>query len=148
MNQATTTSPMMTSQSISRRPAPKPRSHWASRAWSGLVVGLMTFFLINVGLMIASVATNSVAKRGLGTLLPSGWTIEWYSAAWQDVQLGDVLLVTIQVVLSVVVLSILIGVPAAYTLARRNFRGKKLLTGLFLLPLMIHRSLTVFRWRP
>jgi len=137
MTQATTTSPMMTSQSISRQPAPKRRSHWASRAWSGLVVGLMTFFLINVGLMIASVATNSVAKRWLGTWLPNGWTLEWYSAAWQEFQLGDVLLVTIQVVLSVVVLSILIGVPAAYTLARRNFRGKKLLTGLFLLPLMI-----------
>lgn len=101
------------------------------------MVGLMTFFLINVGLMIASVATNSVAKRWLGTWLPSGWTLEWYSAAWQEFQLGDVLLVTVQVVLSVVVLSILIGVPAAYTLARRNFRGKKLLTGLFLLPLMI-----------
>ena len=128
---------MMTSQSISRQPAPKRRSHWASRAWSGLVVGLMTFFLINVGLMIASVATNSVAKRWLGTWLPNGWTLEWYSAAWQEFQLGDVLLVTVQVVLSVVVLSILIGVPAAYTLARRNFRGKKLLTGLFLLPLMI-----------
>ncbi|WP_265214446.1 ABC transporter permease [Herbaspirillum lusitanum] len=128
---------MMTSQSISRQPAPKRRSHWASRAWSGLVVGLMTFFLINVGLMIASVATNSVAKRWLGTWLPNGWTLEWYSAAWQEFQLGDVLLVTVQVVLSVVVLSIVIGVPAAYTLARRNFRGKKLLTGLFLLPLMI-----------
>ena len=140
MTQATTTSPMMTSQSISRQPAPERNTHnkhWASRAWSGLVVGLMTFFLINVGLMIASVATNSVAKRWLGTWLPSGWTLEWYSAAWQEFQLGDVLLVTIQVVLSVVVLSILIGVPAAYTLARRNFRGKKLLTGLFLLPLMI-----------
>lgn len=137
MTQATTTSPMMTSQSISRQPAPKRRTHWASRAWSGLVVGLMTFFLINVGLMIASVATNSVAKRWLGTWLPNGWTLEWYSAAWQEFQLGDVLLVTMQVVLSVVVLAILIGVPAAYTLARRNFRGKKLLTGLFLLPLMI-----------
>ena len=138
MTQATTTtSPMMTSQSISRQPAPKRRTHWGSRAWSGLVVGLMTFFLINVGLMIASVATNSVAKRWLGTWLPSGWTLEWYSAAWQEFQLGDVLLVSVQVVLSVVVLSILIGVPAAYTLARRDFRGKKLLTGLFLLPLMI-----------
>jgi putative spermidine/putrescine transport system permease protein len=36
-----------------------------------------------------------------------------------------------------VFLSILIGVPAAYALARRNFRGKNLLMGLFLLPLMI-----------
>jgi len=41
------------------------------------------------------------------------------------------------VVAAVVFLSILIGVPAAYALARRDFRGKNLLMGLFLLPLMI-----------
>ncbi len=34
-------------------------------------------------------------------------------------------------------MSLLIGVPAAYTLARKDFRGKKLLTLLFLLPLMV-----------
>ena len=107
------------------------------RAWSALVVGFMTFFLLNVGLMIASVATNSFAQRWFGTWLPAGFTIEWYAAAWKEFQLGDVLLVTVQVVLAVVVLSILIGVPAAYTLARREFRGKRLLMGLFLLPLMI-----------
>ena len=45
--------------------------------------------------------------------------------------------VTVEVVLAVVVLSILIGVPAAYALARRNFRGKQLVLLLFLLPLII-----------
>ena len=47
------------------------------------------------------------------------------------------LVVTVVVVFSVVFLSLLIGVPAAYTLARKDFRGKKLLTLLFLLPLMV-----------
>jgi len=42
-----------------------------------------------------------------------------------------------EVVLAVVVLAVVIGVPAAYTLARREFRDKKLLMGLFLLPMMI-----------
>ena len=40
---------------------------------------------------------------------------------------------TVVVVFSVVLLSLLIGVPAAYALARKDFRGKKLLTLLFLL---------------
>jgi putative spermidine/putrescine transport system permease protein len=120
------------------KPAPlKLQSNWWGRMWSGLVVGFMTFFLANVALMIASVATNSVARRWFGTWLPEGTTLEWYSAAWKEFQLGDVLLVTVQVVFAVVFLSLLIGVPAAYALARREFRGKKLLTGLFLLPLMV-----------
>jgi putative spermidine/putrescine transport system permease protein len=107
------------------------------RAWGGLLVGLMALFIINITLMVAAVAVNSFATRWLGTWLPSGYTTNWYFAAWKEFQLRDVLWVTVQVVLSVVVLSILIGVPAAYALARRDFPGKKLVTLLFLLPLII-----------
>src|SRR4029079_10870136 len=91
------------------------------RAWRGLLLGFMTLFVVNIGLMIATVATSSFAKRWLGTWLPAGWTTMWYSAAWKKFQLDSVLLVTVEVVLAVVFLSLLIGVPAAYTLARRNF---------------------------
>ena len=110
---------------------------WLERAWRGLLYGLMTLFVVNIGLMIAAVATNSFAKRWLGTWLPEGWTTNWYVAAWKEFQLGDILLVTIEVVFAVVFLALLIGVPAAYTLARRNFYGKRLLMLLFLLPLMV-----------
>jgi len=52
-------------------------------------------------------------------------------------QLDDVLIVTFQVVGAVVLLSGLLGVPAAYALARRNFPGKQLVILLFLLPMLI-----------
>jgi putative spermidine/putrescine transport system permease protein len=107
------------------------------RAWRALVWGLIAFFLVNVGMMIIAVATNSVATRWLGTWLPEAYTLNWYVSAWKEFQLGHVLVVTVVVVFSVVFLSLLIGVPAAYTLARKDFRGKKLLTLLFLLPLMV-----------
>jgi putative spermidine/putrescine transport system permease protein len=107
------------------------------RAWRALVWGLIAFFLVNVGMMILAVATNSVATRWLGTWLPEAYTTGWYLSAWKEFQLGHVLVVTVVVVFSVVFLSLLIGVPAAYTLARKDFRGKKLLTLLFLLPLMV-----------
>ena len=110
---------------------------WFDRSWRALLLGLMTLFVINIGLMIAAVAVSSFARRWLGTWLPEGWTTTWYSAAWKEFQLGDVLTVTVQVVLSVVFLALLIGVPAAYTLARRDFRGKRALMLLFLLPLMV-----------
>ena len=109
----------------------------AERVWRSLLLGLMTLFVVNIGLMIAAVATSSFAKRWLGTWLPDGWTVGWYAAAWKEFQLGSVLWVTIEVVLAVVLLSLVIGVPAAYTLARRDFRGKQALMLLFLLPLMV-----------
>jgi putative spermidine/putrescine transport system permease protein len=110
---------------------------WLERVWRGLLYGMMTLFVVNIGLMIAAVATNSFARRWLGTWLPEGWTVNWYASAWREFQLGDVLLVTIEVVFAVVFLALLIGVPAAYTLARRDFYGKRLLMLVFLLPLMV-----------
>ncbi len=110
---------------------------WLERAWSALLWGMMAFFIVNVALMIAAVATSSISRRWLGTWLPDGYTATWYSSAWKEFQLADVLIVTVEVVLSVVALALVIGVPAAYTLARRNFLGKGALMLLFLLPLMV-----------
>jgi putative spermidine/putrescine transport system permease protein len=107
------------------------------RAWRALLWGVSTLFLVNIGFMIAAVATNSFASRWLGTWLPQGWTVSWYADAWKEFQLASILWVTVEVVLTVVVLALLIGVPAAYTLARRDFRGKRALMLLFLLPLMV-----------
>ena len=112
-------------------------SRWFDRAWRGLLLGLMTLFVINIGLLIAAVATSSFARRWLGTWLPEGWTTTWYTAAWKEFQLGDVLWVTCEVVLAVVFLSLLIGVPRGIPLARREFPGKRALMLLFLLPLMV-----------
>jgi putative spermidine/putrescine transport system permease protein len=109
----------------------------AAKAARGLIWGLMTFFVVNIGVMIAAVTTNSFARRWLGTWLPDGYTVHWYADAWKEFQLGSVLWVTVQVVFAVVFLSVLIGVPAAYTLARREFIGKRWLMLLFLLPLMV-----------
>jgi putative spermidine/putrescine transport system permease protein len=97
----------------------------------------MAFFLFNVLLLIATVAVNSVATRWFGTLLPPGFTLHWYAQAWSDFQLASVLWVTVEVVGAVVLLSIALGVPAAYALARVQFRGKRFAMLVFLLPLMV-----------
>ncbi len=108
-----------------------------SRTWRALLWGLVLFFLVNVALLIAAAGTNSFARRWFGTWLPDGFTAAWYADAWTEFQLPAVLTVTVQVVLAVVVLSVILAVPAAYALARRDFRGKRALLFLFLLPLMV-----------
>lgn len=54
-----------------------------------------------------------------------------------EFKLWRLLRVTLIVALSVVGLSLLIGVPAAYALARMQFRGKGLVLLLLLLPIMV-----------
>src|SRR5580704_19031926 len=115
----------------------KPRTSLTDRLWKALVWGVMAFFLLNVLLLIATVAVNSVATRWFGTLLPQGFTLHWYAQAWSDFQLASVLWVTVEVIGAVVILSVLLGVPAAYALARVQFPGKRFVVLVFLLPLMV-----------
>ncbi|WP_246257664.1 ABC transporter permease [Pararobbsia alpina] len=107
------------------------------RLYRLLVWSVMVFFLLNVLLMIATVAMNSVATRWFGTPLPQSFTLHWYAQAWEDFQLAAVLRVTVEVVGAVVLLSIVFGVPAAYALARVQFPGKRFVLLIFLLPLMV-----------
>jgi putative spermidine/putrescine transport system permease protein len=105
---------------------------WAAAIWLAVIV-----FIVNFVAMAATVVVNSFGTRWLGSWLPAGYTTRWYLSAWDEFQLGDVLITTFEVVGAVVLLSGLFGVPAAYALARRNFPGKQLVILLFLLPLMI-----------
>ena len=108
-----------------------------AKLWNTAVWVVVGFFVLNLLALIATVVTSSFATRWLGTWFPAGWTTRWYMAAWDEFQLGDVLLTTFQVVFLVVALSGLLGVPAAYALARRDFPGKRLVMLLFLLPLLV-----------
>ncbi len=108
-----------------------------SRLWNVAVWALMIFFLVNIGLLIATVVINSFASRWFATWLPPAATTRWYVFAWNEFQLPDVLIVTAEFVATVVLLSGLFGVPAAYALARRDFPGKRAIMVLFLLPMIV-----------
>jgi putative spermidine/putrescine transport system permease protein len=108
-----------------------------SKIWRFAVWGVAILFVLNLLAVIAVVIINSFATRWLGTWLPAGWTTRWYLSAWKEFQLSGVVLVTFEMTFTVVIISGLIGVMAAYALARRNFPGKRAIVLLFLLPLLI-----------
>ena len=107
------------------------------RLWALAIWAVVIFFIVNVIATIAAVGVDSIGTRWFNSWLPAGFTTRWYKAAWDEFQLHDVLIVTFEVVGAVVLLSGLLGVPAAYALARRNFPGKQAVILLFLLPMMI-----------
>jgi putative spermidine/putrescine transport system permease protein len=107
------------------------------RLWAIAIWAVIVFFILNFMAMVATVVINSFGTRWFNSWLPAGFTTRWYESAWNEFQLHDVLIVTFEVVGAVVLLSGLLGIPAAYALARRNFPGKQLVVLLFLLPLLI-----------
>jgi putative spermidine/putrescine transport system permease protein len=108
-----------------------------ARLWAFAIWVLVIFFVLNLFAMIASVVVNSFGTRWFGTWLPAGYTDRWYVFAWEEFELPAILIVTVEVVGAVVLLSGLIGVPAAYAMARRDFPGKRVVLLLFLLPLLV-----------
>lgn len=107
------------------------------RLWPLFVKGAMAFFVINVLAIIASVLISSFGTSWFTGWLPEGFTPRWYGAAWKEFQLRYVLVTTVEVTLAVVAISLVVGVPAAYALARLDFHGKKLAMLAFIIPLLV-----------
>ena len=119
-------------------PAPaRERRRVTLRPGGWFVWTAVIFFLLVVAGVVFAVLVDSFATNWFGGWLPAGWTTHWYGATWHEFALADVLLVTLEVAVAVVLISLLVGVPAAYALARRAFWGKRVLMVTFLLPILI-----------
>lgn len=108
-----------------------------ARLWRLAIWVFIGFFIINLAGIIAAVVVDSFGTSWFNSWLPGGFTTGWYRQAWSEFQLGGVLLVTFEVAGAVLLGSALLGVPAAYALARRDFPGKRLVMLIFVLPLII-----------
>ena len=115
---------------IARRPVVASPLAWL--AW-GFVGGFLVFMLA----LVAAVVVNSLGTRWLDHWLPDAFTTHWYGDAWREFGLTSVMVVTIEISAAVVALSLLIGVPASYALARRDFPGRRLVMLAFLVPLLL-----------
>jgi putative spermidine/putrescine transport system permease protein len=120
------------------RQAPPPRRRNPLRkpgTW--IAVGVFGFFFVNLAGVVGVPVADSFGTRWFTSWLPEGWTTKWYGEAWREFSLGQVFWTTALVSLLVVAVSVVLGVPAAYALARRDFPGKKLVLLLFLLPILV-----------
>ena len=98
-----------------------------------LFVAAMAIYVFNVLGILGTVVLNSTSKGWFSGVFPTHFTTEWYAYAANDHDIPNLLAVTFTVVLA----DVLIAFPAAYALARHEFRGKGLLTSLFLLPMIV-----------
>ncbi|GLY84616.1 ABC transporter permease [Actinoallomurus iriomotensis] len=113
------------------------RKGLALRPGAWLVWGAVVFFLLILAGVVGAVVVDSFGTRWFSGWLPSGWTSRWYGKTWHEFDLGNVLVVTLEVAVAVVMVSLVVGVPAAYALARRTFPGKRVLMVAFMLPILI-----------
>jgi putative spermidine/putrescine transport system permease protein len=107
------------------------------KLWNLALYLFILGFILNMMGIVSHVVVSAFAKRWFGKPLPPAFTTDWFSYAWTNFDLGQVLSITLFIAVAVVVLALLIGFPAAYILARRNFRFKSALLLLYFLPMVI-----------
>jgi putative spermidine/putrescine transport system permease protein len=116
---------------------PAGRRFWTASPGKWLMRVAIAFFLINVAAIVVTVVLDSFAGQWFGGWHPQTYTGRFYGQAWNDFALARVLLVTVIVAVGVSLISLVLGAPAAYLLARREFLGKRLLWLLFLVPMLV-----------
>jgi putative spermidine/putrescine transport system permease protein len=100
------------------------------------IVAIVLFVFVVLGILL-TVVLNSFSKAWYSGILPKTWTTEWYKTAADEHEIGQLIGVTFIVAISDVLIGLLIAFPAAYALARADFKGKAVLLSLFLLPMIV-----------
>jgi putative spermidine/putrescine transport system permease protein len=99
-----------------------------------ILVAVLFVFLLAPVLLVVPMSFS--ADNFLGWP-PSGWSLRWYQALWQQVGLQQALRVTVVLALIVTALSLVLGLAAALALTRGKFRGREAVSVLLSAPLLL-----------
>jgi len=120
-----------------RTPSHSPRN-WGKIVGAILFYGGISFFLFNLLALVGVVLISSLGDHWFDSWLPAGgYSFQWYQFAAGHHDIGVLLYNTLFVSFASTFIALLIGFPAAYVLARKTFRFKGVLTGLYLIPMLV-----------
>jgi putative spermidine/putrescine transport system permease protein len=97
-------------------------------------VGLVTAFLL---LPVVFIVLLSFGSSRWLAFPPPGWTLKWYEALLADPSWLDAALTSACIAAMTAVLAVIIGLLASFALVRGTFRGRELLRGALLTPMVL-----------
>ncbi|XGB42377.1 MAG: hypothetical protein LVS60_00265 [Nodosilinea sp. LVE1205-7] len=105
-----------------------------------LALGASLYLALGFGFLflpLLALVLFSFEVSRLPTLPWTGWTLDWYHALWADGRLVVALKHSLVVSPIAATLATILGFLAAYTLNRFNFPGKRLLSIVMIVPLLV-----------
>ncbi len=109
------------------------RMGWLRVALLGFT-GLVSAFLLLPVIFIVLLSFGS--SRWLA-FPPPGWTLQWYEELFADPSWFDAALTSARIAAMAAVLAVLIGMFASFALVRGEFRGRDVLRGMLLTPMVL-----------
>jgi putative spermidine/putrescine transport system permease protein len=111
------------------------------RAGGGWRGGLLwTFAALVVVFLLAPIVVIFIVSFNDTTLFsfpPSSWSLRWYHALWTSRSWREAAVLSLWIALAVTVASLVIGVPAAYALARSASRSKRFVEFFLVSPMVV-----------
>lgn len=105
-----------------------------------LILFALSIIVPILWVFMASVKTELELMSGNPFIPPENLIWENYTNAWNNARMGDYLFSSFLVTGLALVLLLVMALPCAYALARFNFKGRKLLTTLFMAGLFVNIS--------
>ena len=109
---------------------------------TNMVIGLGLVFLI-VPLLVAGLLAFD-ARDYLGPLPPPGLSLHWFEKLFSQDYVVDGLTTSLEIAVLATLINVVIGTAAAVGLDRGEFRGKGVIMGAFLSPLIVPAVVTGF----
>lgn len=94
---------------------------------------LIVSFIGTVLGMVLAVFFSAFGEKGEG-FWPGGFTVEWFLQAWERYDVGLYTTITLQIIVPATLISIVLSIPTAYVLGRREFPFKNALVTFFKMP--------------
>ena len=101
------------------------------------VAALTYLFLVGPIVIVVGAAFSDTTFL---TFPPQGLTLRWFANAWETTAFRSTFLTSLQVAALATTLALLLGVPAAYALARHRSRLPPVLATVFVLPILVPRD--------
>lgn len=99
-----------------------------------IIVALVYIFLFGPLVIIAA---TSFGASEVVEFPPSGFSLRWFSNIFSSDTFMSTLVFSFEIALIATVIALIIGIPAAYSLSRENYKGKQIIKSFFLSPLII-----------
>lgn len=113
------------------------RVPWVDRLGGAVLAMLAGFSLLLLVAPSLIVVAVSFEPRGFIAFPPSGFSLRWYRAVFENRQLMDSIGVSLRVAAWVTLIGVCLGVPAAFASVRGRFRGKGAVNAALLSPQMM-----------
>ncbi|RWK44213.1 ABC transporter permease [Mesorhizobium sp.] len=109
------------------------RLGWLRAALLGFT-GLVAAFLL---LPVVFIALLSLGSSRWLAFPPPGWTLKWYEELFADPAWLEAALTSARIATMAAILAVVIGLLASFALVRGQFRGRNVLRGLLLTPMVL-----------